>query len=98
MARAAVVAETAGVPSVSVVCESFDGQAIATARGHGFDGLPVALTVGHVDAQSDAEMVANFVSHTVDAVIEGLTGESAASNGTNGATSQGRSAPLRPSA
>ena len=87
MARAAVVAETAGVPSVSVVCESFDGQAIATARGHGFDGLPVALTVGHVDAQSAAEMVANFVSHTVDAVIEGLTGESAASNGTNGATS-----------
>ena len=83
-----MVAEAAGVPSVSVVCESFDGQAIATARGHGFDGLPVALTVGHVDAQSAGEMAANFISHTVDAVIAGLTGKSAASNGTNGAASR----------
>ena len=73
------------MPSVSLVCESFDGQAIATARGHGFDGLSLAVTVGHVDAQSAAEMAANFISHTVDAVIEGLTGESAANGGTNGA-------------
>ena len=74
------------MPSVSVVCESFDGQAVATARGHGFDALPVALTVGHVDAQSAAEMEANFVAHTVDAVIAGLTGGTA-TNSTNGTAS-----------
>ena len=66
------------MPSVSVVCESFDGQAVATARGHGLDTLPVAVTVGHVDAQSAAEMTANFVTHTVDAIVEGLTGVPAA--------------------
>ena len=74
------------MPSVSVVCESFDGQAIATARGHGLDTLPVALTVGHVDAQSAAEMEANFVAHTVDAIVAGLTGAAtAAGPGANGA-------------
>ena len=77
------------MPSVSLVCESFDGQAEATARGHGYEHLPVAVTVGHVDAQSVAEMTANFVNHTVDAIVEGLTGQSAACNGTNGAASPG---------
>ena len=85
MARAAVAAEAAGVPSVSLVCESFDGQATATARGHGFEELPMAVTVGHVDAQSAAEMEGNFVAHTVDAVIAGLTGQPTATNGMNGA-------------
>ena len=77
------------MPSVSIVCESFDGQAAATARGYGFEQLPVALTVGHVDAQSAAQMTANFVNHTVDAVVEGLTGASAERNGTNGAAALG---------
>ena len=80
-----MAAEAAGVPSVSVVCESFDGQAVATARGHGFDGLQLAVTVGHVDAQSAAEMERNFVDHTVDAVIAGLTRSANSGNGTNGA-------------
>ena len=35
MLRAAVAAESAGVPSVSVVCEGFERQATATARGLG---------------------------------------------------------------
>ena len=72
--RAAMAAESAGIPSVSIVCEGFEGQASATARGHGYDDLPLAITVGHVDAQSYDEMVTNFVDHTVDLVIEGLTG------------------------
>ncbi len=93
MARAAVAAEAAGVPSVSIVCESFDGQAVATAKGHGFGQLPLAITVGHVDAQSAAEMTSNFLDHTVDAIVEGLTGASAARSGTNGAAApDGRSA------
>ncbi len=89
MARAAVASEAAGVPSVSIVCESFDGQAIATARGFGFEGLPLAVTVGHVDAQSASDMESNFVDHTVDAIVAGLTGASAARNGTNGTASPG---------
>jgi hypothetical protein len=71
--RAAIAAESAGIPSVSILCEGFDRQARATARGHGYDGLPLAVTVGHVDAQSADEMIRNFVEHTVAAVIAGLT-------------------------
>ena len=72
--RAAIAAESAGIPSVSIVCEGFAGQAQATGRGYGYDGLALAQTVGHVDAQSTDTMVANFLSVTVDQVIEGLTG------------------------
>lgn len=74
MLRAAIAAESAGIPSVSIVCEGFEGQARATARGHGYDGLPLAVTIGHVDAQSAEEMIRNFVDRTVDDVIAGLAG------------------------
>lgn len=83
MLRAAIAAESAGIPSVSIVCEGFDGQARATARGHGYDGLPLAVTVGHVDAQSAEEMIRNFVARTVDDVVAGLTGDDDASDGGN---------------
>ncbi|HSJ91305.1 MAG TPA: UGSC family (seleno)protein [Ilumatobacter sp.] len=75
MLRAAIAAESADIPSVSIVCEGFEGQARATARGHGYDGLPLAVTVGHVDAQSADEMTRNFVERTVDDVIAGLTSD-----------------------
>ncbi len=71
--RAAIAAESAGIPSVSIVCEGFDGQATATARGMGYDGIPVAVTIGHVDALSAEEMIARFVASTVDRIIAGLT-------------------------
>ncbi len=71
--RAAIAAESAGIPSASIVCEGFAGQAAATARGIGYDGLPLAVTIGHVDAQSQTEMIENFLSETVDAIIAGLT-------------------------
>lgn len=79
MLRASIAAETAGIPSVSIACEGFEGQARATGRGHGFDGLALAVTIGHVDAQSLDEMTTNFVSHTVDQIIEGLTGDDSVS-------------------
>ncbi len=72
--RAAIAAESAGIPSVSIVCDGFQGQASATARGHGYDNLPLAATVGHVDAQSTDEMVANFKRVTVEQIVDGLTG------------------------
>ncbi len=82
--RASIAAESAGIPSVSVVCEGFVGQATATARGLGYDGLPLATTVGHVDAQSVDDMVANFVSVTVDRIIAGLVGGDEASDAATG--------------
>lgn len=79
--RAAIAAESASIPSVSIICEGFEGQARATARGHGYDGLPLAVTVGHVDAQSEQEMIANFIASTVPKIIEGLTDDSTEATG-----------------
>ncbi len=73
MLRAAIAAESASIPAVSIVCEGFERQAVATARGHGYDGIPLAITDGHVDTQSPAELEAKFVATTVDQVIAGLT-------------------------
>ena len=73
MLRASVAAEAAGFPSVSLVCEGFERQATATARGLGFDGLPLAVLRGHVDSQSRELMLASFLDHTVSQVIAGLT-------------------------
>lgn len=72
MLRAAIAAESAGIPSVSIVCEGFDGQANATARGHGYDSLPLAVTDGHVDTQSAEQMVQLFLASTVDQIVAGL--------------------------
>jgi hypothetical protein len=71
--RAAIAAEAAGTPSVSIVCEGFERQALATGRGLGFDGLRLAVLQGHVDTQSSETMLASFISSTVDEVIRGLT-------------------------
>lgn len=67
-----MAAEAAGIPSVSIVCKGFEGQASATARGHGFDHLYLAVTTSHVDSQTYDEMVADFVTSTVDQIIGGL--------------------------
>lgn len=79
--RAAIAAESAGIPSVSIVCDGFAGQARATARGLGYDGLPVAVTVGHVDAQSAEEMTSNFIAFTVDRIVDGLVGSDSDDDG-----------------
>ena len=71
--RAAMAAESAGIPSVSIVCEGFERQALATARGHGYDDLPLAVTDGHVDAQAADVMIERFLASTVDEVVAGLT-------------------------
>jgi hypothetical protein len=71
--RAAVAAERAGVPSVSLVCSGFDRQALATGRGVGFDGMRLAMLRGHVDSQSADDMIASFIEHTIDEIVAGLT-------------------------
>jgi hypothetical protein len=71
--RASIAAESASVPSVSIVCEGFVKQAAATGRGHGYDALPLAVMPGHVDAQSLEVMLDNLRQIVVDQVIAGLT-------------------------
>jgi hypothetical protein len=75
--RASAVAERAGVPTASLVCEGFVGQAATTAAGLGVPTLPLALVPGHVDVQSAAELRANVLSVTMDAVVRGLTVDAA---------------------
>jgi hypothetical protein len=71
--RASAAAEEAGVPSVSLTCEGFVGQAATTATGLGLPGLPVAIVPGHVDVQTSDELRANVLGVTVEGVIQGLT-------------------------
>jgi hypothetical protein len=73
--RASAAAEHGGVPTVSLVCEGFVGQANTTAVGLGLSGMQLAVVPGHVDVQSAEELRRNILSVTVDAVIKGLTGE-----------------------
>lgn len=73
MLRASAVAEAAGVPSVSLVCEGFIGQAATTSVGLGMPNLPLAMVPGHVDVQSAEELKANIIRVTLERVINGLT-------------------------
>jgi hypothetical protein len=70
--RASAVAERMGIPSSSLVCEGFVGQATTTAAGLGLPNLPLARLPGHVDVQSGEELQDNVLGVTVDAVIENL--------------------------
>lgn len=58
---------------MSIVCAGFVGQAAATGRGRGYDGLPLAVMPGHVDAQSTDVMLVNVRDIVVDQVVAGLT-------------------------
>jgi hypothetical protein len=70
--RASEVCERAGVPSSSLVCEGFLGQAAATSIGLGMPNLPVATIVGHTGAQAVPEIHANVREVTAQQVIENL--------------------------
>ncbi len=75
MVRASAVAERAGVPSSSLVCEGFLAQAATTAAGLGFPNLPLARLPGHVDIQSAEELRTNVLGVIVDAVVRNLTAD-----------------------
>jgi len=77
--RAAAVAERAGIPSVSLVCAGFAGQALSTAAGLGFTHLPVAVMPGHVNMQTYEELKNNILEVTVGQVVKGLIDEPGAS-------------------
>jgi hypothetical protein len=71
--RASSIAEGAGVPSVSLVCDGFIGQGRAVSGGFGIPNLPIARIVGHVDEQDRHQLRSNLVSVTVDEIVQGLT-------------------------
>ncbi len=73
MLRASVVVEAAGVPTVSLVCDGFIGQARVVAGGFGIANLPVARIVGHVDGQSAEELAVNLRDITLPEIVRGLT-------------------------
>ncbi|MBI3991759.1 MAG: hypothetical protein HY342_00685, partial [Candidatus Lambdaproteobacteria bacterium] len=73
MLRASAIAEGAGVPTASLTCEGFLGQAATTSSGLGMPNLPVAKVPGHVDVQTPEELRANVVAVTLDAVVSNLT-------------------------
>ena len=78
MLRVSAVAEKAGFPSSSLVCEGFVGQAGTTSVGLGLPNLPVAMVPGHVDMQTDNELRDNILGVTLDQVISNLTEQPAA--------------------
>ena len=73
MLRVSAVAEKAGVPSASLVCEGFVGQASTTSVGLGVPNLPLAKVPGHVDSQSADELFQNIVQVTLDEIVANLT-------------------------
>ena len=77
MLRASVAVELAGVPTASLVCEGFLGQAATTSSGLGMPNLPLAKVPGHVDVQTADELRDNVLAVTLDAVINNLTQEPA---------------------
>ena len=70
--RASAACEQAGVPTSSLVCEGFIGQAGSTSVGLGLPNLPLALVPGHVGNQSEQEMERNVREVTLDAVVANL--------------------------
>ena len=73
MLRVSAIAEKAGFPSASLVCEGFLGQANTTSVGLGTPNLPLAPVPGHVDVQTEDELRRNVLDVTLDAVIDNLT-------------------------
>lgn len=71
--RASAVVEKAGIPTASLVCDGFIGQAGAICGGLGIADLPVARLVGHVDGQGDDELRHNVETVTVADVQRCLT-------------------------
>lgn len=73
MLRASAVAEKAGVPSSSLVCDGFLGQAGTTSVGLGLPNMPVARVPGHVGTQGKAELEENILGVTLGEVVANLT-------------------------
>lgn len=70
--RASAVVEKAGIPTVSLICDGFIGQAAAISGGLGIASLPIAPIAGHVDGQGQDELRQNLQAETLGGVIHCL--------------------------
>ena len=72
MLRASVAAESAGIPSATLVCESFMTLAKAASQGLGYPNIAVAPVRGHPGLQSKEELQRNVRELTLDGVLDAL--------------------------
>ena len=72
MLRASVAAEAAGIPSATLVCESFMTLAKAASQGLGFPNIAVAPVRGHPGVQSKEVLQQNVREVTLDGVLNAL--------------------------
>lgn len=71
--RASAVIEKAGIPTASLVCQGFAGQARAVSPGLGCSWLPIVEMPAYVDSLTNAELREMVVSHAQQAVVKCLT-------------------------
>ncbi|MGE4111725.1 MAG: UGSC family (seleno)protein, partial [Burkholderiales bacterium] len=72
MLRASVAAESAGIPSATLVCESFTTLAKAASQGLGYPNIAVAPVRGHPGLQSREELQRNVRELTLGGVLDAL--------------------------
>jgi hypothetical protein len=70
--RASVAAESVGIPSATLVCESFMTLAKAASQGLGFPNIAVAPVRGHPGLQSKEVLQQNVRELTLDGVLNAL--------------------------
>jgi hypothetical protein len=72
--RASVAAEGAGLKSVSIVGQGFEGQAKAIAAAFGLPDIALAIYRSQIVSDSDERLAGIVREQVVDQVIAGLTG------------------------
>jgi len=70
--RASVAAESAGIPSATLVCESFMTLSKAASQGLGYPNIAVAPVRGHPGLQSKETLQQNVRELTLDGVLNAL--------------------------
>jgi hypothetical protein len=71
--RASVVPEQNGIPSVVMVCKSFDISAELTAQGRGTYNLPKAIFGRHIDTFTTSELEEHVRTSILEQVVTALT-------------------------
>jgi hypothetical protein len=71
--RAAIAAERAGVPTVSIVGELFEPLAVHTSRFLGVDGAPLAIYPGRIMMDDEATLRDKVTTTITDQIVAGLT-------------------------
>ncbi|MBY0271026.1 MAG: hypothetical protein K2X06_14235 [Burkholderiales bacterium] len=72
MLRASVAAESVGIPSATLVCESFMTLAKTASQGLGYPNIAVAPVRGHPGLQSKEVLQQNVRELTLDGVLNAL--------------------------